>query len=119
MNGMRDSWNSHTIHLPCTVYSKQTTSLVITGNRLLIHLNVQSDTYRVRITFSIFFFVCFRLSNIFATRKEDLTQFVVTFQQTELVGKRSLKHGEYTGLSADFFHCLINSVKLQVGNSFR
>ena len=29
----------------------------------------------------------FRLSNIFETRKEDLTQFVVTFQQTELVGE--------------------------------
>ena len=30
-----------------------------------------------------------RTSNIFEIRKEDLTQFVVTFQQTELLGKLS------------------------------
>ena len=36
-----------------------------------------------------FCFCLRRTSNIFGIRKEDLTQFVVTFQQTELLGKLS------------------------------
>ena len=36
-----------------------------------------------------FYFCLRRTSNIFEIRKEDLTQFVVTFQQTELLGKLS------------------------------
>ena len=55
--------------------------------------------------------VCFRLSNIFETRKEDLTQFVVTFQQTELVGKFKAKNTQVSKLI--FF-----TVKFQVGDSF-